>query len=154
MKLYCKVEQGQVVEGPKLLPLHLSARSDFDLLNMGWYVVDRALPQHFDERLEVMTITYNIQDRTVVAIYNKRNKTEEEIQHYKNEITAQLQEKINHELKNCRSKLDFPEKLTLQEIESWQQYKNSLENFFNTDIPVWDIPFPVSPAQSLFPILN
>jgi len=98
MKLYCKIENDVVVSGPGLLPVDLGMKSDFELLELGWKVAERIVPETFDDYAEVMLpLEYTIHPYKVVVTFNKRNKTSEE-------LTQQNIDKLA-ELKNIRDTL-------------------------------------------------
>ena len=152
MKLYCKVENNSVVQSPRLLDIQNYYKSDFELLDDGWYTVEQILPETFDERFEVMnTIQYEILQYKVIANYTKRNKTTEELQQYIDSCTLELQFQQQNALTICESVLD-PDgevfsQLSPQEVEHWRDFKTSVENLFitNANTNVWEIQFPNIP---------
>lgn len=151
MKLYCKVENNTVMTPPSVLHPSLQLKSDFELLDLGWYVVEQLLPETFDERFEVMDLSYDILPYKVVVTYTKHNKTDEELQEFTTQLRIVLTEKQQFELEQTSMMTDTNSQaywhLTEPERIKWQAYKEQLENLFNTNTPIWEIIFPESPNQ-------
>lgn len=151
MKLYCKVENNEVVSPPSVLHPSLQFKSDFELLEAGWYLAEQHLPDTFDERFEVMMLEYELHQYKVVVNYTKRYKTEEELTEFINGIRTQLEEQRQLELTQCYQMLDKNSNafwnLTEPEKIKWQDYQDALTNLFNTDKNIWEIEFPKNPNQ-------
>lgn len=156
MKLYCKVENNRVIGIPSVLSIQDSMKSDFELLENGWYVVEQTLPESFDERFEVMNVPqYEILQYKVKATYTKREKTEEEMQQFISHRREQLEYRRNQELLFCEVELspdsDFYKSLSIQEKEHWRDYKKTLEDLFvlNANKNIWEFDLPNKPPVEL-----
>ena len=153
MKLYCKVENNVVINPPNVLSIQLSLKSDFELLEEGWYTVEQILPDTFDQRFEVMNpIEYEILQYKVRATYTKRQKTSEELQEFIDVQTQDLQQQQTSALVICEDMLNpsgsIYNTLSIQEREHWLQYKRNVEQLFiiNEGKNVWEITFPMIPT--------
>lgn len=150
MKLYCKVENDSVVMGPTNLPLDLQLLSDFDLLDLGWRVTERILPDTFEDRKEIMEIEFTVLPFKVIATYTKRLKTERELKIDSDNKRIEL----NNELEFLKSYvMALIESTDYQELPSeiqaeWIEYReiiNSINLQDITDMDVWDYNFPNAP---------
>ena len=97
MKLYSLVQNNTVVNGPVPLPLNLEEKSDFELLELGWYYTDCIRPSTFIDQFEIMLpMQFEIKQTKVICTFLKRNKTEEELteQNLKKQQNVEL-DKLN-----------------------------------------------------------
>lgn len=147
MKLYCKIENDQVVVGPALLPLDIEMKSDFELLDLGWKVGERIVPDTFDDITEVMLPPeFEILPYKVIVTFTKREKTAEEIAEKRAEIIMSVQAAQTQALAACEALMaDHPTwaKKSQQEREAWETYKQELlaMDFINIpDIKTFGIP--------------
>lgn len=152
MKLYCKVENNVVTQPPGLLSVQNELKSDFDLLDEGWYYVQQILPDTFDERFEVMeTIEYEILPTKVKATYIKRPKTSDEMQQFRDNKLHELQQQQTQALIVCEEVMNVSGSiyniLSIQEREHWRDFKKTVQDLFilNDGKESWEISFPPMP---------
>lgn len=80
MSLYCKVQNGLVVEGPTTLPtnLHLQSLTQETLLGLGWYELVVNDPIAYDERTSSSSYSFSLYVDHVELNYEITSLTEEE----------------------------------------------------------------------------
>ncbi len=147
MKLYCKIENNNVTYGPGLLPLDIGMNSDFELLDLGWKVAERIVPETFDDITEVMLDPqFEILPYKVIVTFLKRSKTIEEIAEKRAEIIANVQAAQIQAIAACDTLMADKSvwlKKSPEERAAWETYKQELlamdfENII--DIKTFGIP--------------
>lgn len=130
MKLYCKIENDVVTYGPGLLPLDIATKSDFDLLELGWKVSDRIVPDTFDDITEVMLPPeFDILPYKVIVTFTKRAKTAEELAEKRAEIIMSMQAAQTQALAACETIMAENStwiKRSQEERTAWETYKQEL----------------------------
>lgn len=157
MRLYCYVEHGAVVSGPSILSIDLSNKSDFELLDLGWYYAECIRPDSFVDRYEVfLPIQFEVQPRKVICTYTKRDKTPEE-------LAAQNAEKQTEVEADKASRLSFaatfmasPEYAALPVAikDQWPPYVQTVTDTVTQGLgdAIWDVNFPIVPPTSAIPL--
>jgi len=156
MKLYCKIENDNVTYGPGLLPIDLGMKSDFELLDLGWKVSERIVPDTFDDITEIMLPpTFEILPYKVIVTFTKRSKTAEEIAEKHTEIIMNVQTAQTQALAACEALMaDHPTwaKKSPEERAAWETYKQELLAMDFTNIP--DIKTFGIPSLKYFPPMS
>lgn len=156
IKLYCYVENASVVSGPQVLGPQLADKSDFELLDLGWYYAECIRPESFVDRYEVfLPIQFDIQPRKVVCTYTKRDKTPEELAAQDAEKQAEVEADKADRLTFAGTFMNSPayQALPVATQNEWVVYVQQV-----TDTPtsgegvdVWNVYFPSQPPTSYRP---
>jgi len=153
MKLYCLVQNNTVINGPTILPPHLVDKSDFELLDLGWYYANCIRPESFIDRYELMEpIQFDIQSTKVICTFIKRNKTHAEL----DAQNANKQQEVETDKAN---RLIFAnefmqsnqyETLSNKLKTEWVTYVQIVTNTVTVGLgnAIWDVGFPSPPATS------
>lgn len=157
MKLYCLVQNNTVVNGPVALPPNLVDKSDFELLDLGWYYADCVRPDSFVDRYEIMLpVQFDIRTTKVICTFIKRNKTQEELD-------------AQNVIKQQEVEIDKSNRLAIanefMQSEAYQTLSDTLKNKWVTYVQtvtdtvtsglgdaIWDVNFPSVPPTSDTPI--
>jgi hypothetical protein len=156
MRLYCYVENGVVISGPLPLGPSLNTKSDFELLDLGWYVAECLRPDSFVDRYEVfLPIQFDIQPYKVVCTYTKRDKTQAELDAQNAEKQVEVEQDKANRLAAAATFMAsdaytaLPESLQVE----WVGYVATVENIQTDGLgnAVWDVAFPSPPPTSNTP---
>lgn len=156
MKLYCEVQNNQVVQGPCLLPLALANLSDFALLDLGWRIADRILPDTFLDRTEVMLpVQFTVQPFKVICTYTKRDKTQAELDAQNAEKQTQVETDKADRLAFASTFMQSSEYAALppaMQME-WVGYVQIVTDTVTTGLgdAIWDVSFPSPPPTTDVP---
>lgn len=150
MKLYCEVQNSQVVQGPCVLPLALTNLSDFELLDLGWRIAERVLPDTFLDRTEVMLpVVFTVQPHKVICTYTKRDKTQTELDAQNADKQTQVEADKADRLAFAATFMQSPEYAALpQPIQmEWVGYVDIVTNTVTVGLgdAIWDVGFPPVP---------
>ena len=153
MKLYCLIENGNVVQGPLPLPINLVNKSDFELLELGWYYTECIRPDSFVDRYEIwLPNQYDIQQYKVICTFVKRNKTQEEldIQNAEKQVLVEADKTSRLEFANTFMQSEDYTKLSQAIQDEWQTYVQVIINTITTDLgdAIWDVSFPMLPKTT------
>lgn len=156
MRLYCYVEQGAVVSGPSILSIDLSNKSDFELLDLGWYYAECIRPDSFVDRYEVfLPIQFNVQPRKVVCTYTKRDKTPEELAAQDAEKQVEVEADKANRLSFAATFMASPEYAALPVAirDQWPPYVQTVTDTVTQGLgdAIWDVNFPSVPPTSAVP---
>ena len=96
MSLYCKVQNGLVVEGPTTLPpnLFLQNLTQETLLGLGWYELVVNAPIAYDERISSSSYNFTLFSDHVELNYEITSLTEEEMLAKLAEFKASLKNEV------------------------------------------------------------
>lgn len=153
MKLYCFVENGVVITGPQSLPINLIDKSDFELLEMGWYYAECIRPESFVDRYEVFNpIDYVIHPTKVVCTWTKRSKTQEELDTQNSEKQQQVEADKNSRLEFANTFIQSTEyeQLSQEHKNQWITYIQQVTDTVTTNLgdAIWDVYFPPQPPTT------
>lgn len=156
MRLYCYVEHGAVVSGPSILPVDLSNKSDFELLDLGWYYAECIRPDSFVDRYEVfLPIQFDVQPRKVICTYTKRDKTPEELAAQNAEKQVEVEADKANRLSFAATFMASPEYAALPVAirDQWPPYVQTVTDTVTQGLgdAIWDVNFPVLPPTSAVP---
>lgn len=156
MRLYCYVEHGAVVSGPSILPVDLSNKSDFELLDLGWYYAECIRPDSFVDRYEVfLPIQFDVQPRKVICTYTKRDKTPEELAAQNAEKQVEVEADKANRLSFAATFMASPEYAALPVAirDQWPPYVQTVTDTVTQGLgdAIWDVNFPVLPPTSVVP---
>jgi hypothetical protein len=156
MRLYCYVEQGAVVSGPSILSIDLSNKSDFELLDLGWYYAECIRPDSFIDRTEVfLPIQFTVQPRKVICTYTKRDKTPEELAAQDAEKQVEVEADKASRLSVAATFMASPEYAALPVAikDQWPPYVQTVTDTVTQGLgdAIWDVNFPMVPPTSAIP---
>lgn len=156
MRLYCYVEHGAVVSGPSILSVDLSNKSDFELLDLGWYYAECVRPDSFVDRYEVfLPIQFDVQPRKVICTYTKRDKTPEELAAQNTEKQVEVEADKANRLSFAATFMASPEYAALPVAirDQWPPYVQTVTDTVTQGLgdAIWDVNFPVVPPTSAVP---
>ena len=156
MKLYCNVVNGSVISGPSVLGPELSSKSDFELLDLGWYYTESILPDSFVDRTEIfLPIQFDIQPRKVVCTYTKRDKTPEELAAQDAQKQIEVEADKTSRINFAATFMASPEYAALPANirDQWPPYVQTVTDTVTQGLgdAIWDVAFPVVPPTSLEP---
>ena len=156
MRLYCYVEQGAVVSGPSILSIDLSNKSDFELLDLGWYYAECIRPDSFVDRYEVfLPIQFEVQPRKVICTYTKRDKTPEELAAQNAEKQVEVEADKANRLSFAATFMASPEYAALPVAirDQWPPYVQTVTDTVTQGLgdAIWDVNFPMVPPTSAIP---
>lgn len=156
MRLYCYVEHGAVVSGPSILSVDLSNKSDFELLDLGWYYAECIRPDSFVDRYEVfLPIQFDVQPRKVICTYTKRDKTPEELAAQNAEKQVEVEADKANRLSFAATFMASPEYAALPVAiqDQWPPYVQTVTDTVTQGLgdAIWDVNFPVVPPTSAMP---
>ena len=156
MKLYCYVEQGAVVSGPSILPLDLVSKSDFELLDLGWYYAECIRPDSFVDQYEVfLPMQFTILSTKVICTFTKRDKTQAE-------LDAQNAEKKTEVEQDKTNRLTFAETFMASDVytalptlikDQWPPYVQAVTDTVTQNLgnDIWHVNFPTQPPTNNTP---
>lgn len=153
MKLYCEVHNNIVVNGPTLVPIALNALSDFELLDLGWYIADCIRPDTFSDQYEVMLpIQYVVQPHKVICTFTKRSKTQAELDAQNAEKQQQVEADKGNRLTFADTFMQSPEYAALlPELQlAWVGYVQTVTDTVTVGLgnAIWDVNFPPQPPTT------
>jgi len=155
MKLYCRVVNNTVTEGPLPLSPALEALSDFELLDLGWYYAECIRPDSFVDRTEVITVQCDIQPRKVICTFVKREKTQAELDSQNAEKQTEVEQDKANRLAFAATFMASPEyaalPVTIQ--EQWPPYVQTVTDTVTQGLgdAIWDVGFPPPPPTENTP---
>jgi hypothetical protein len=155
MKLYCRVVNNTVTEGPLPLSLALEALSDFELLDLGWYYAECIRPDSFSDRTEVMDVQFDIQPRKVICTFVKREKTQAELDSQNAEKQTEVEQDKANRLAFAATFMASPEYAALPtSIQAqWPPYVQTVTDTVTQGLgnAIWDVGFPSPPPTENTP---
>ena len=157
IKLYCFVENGIVINGPSILGPSLSGKSDFELLDLGWYYAECIRANSFVDRYEVfLPIQFDVQPRKVVCIYTKRDKTPEELTAQNAEKQVEVEADKANRLSFAATFMASPEYAALPASvqAQWPPYVQTVTDTVTQGLgdAIWDVGFPSPPPTENTPV--
>lgn len=154
---YVYVKDGQVIEGPRMLPINWGNISNFNILDdislksLGWY------PHRFVEATlgenDKITGSYFVIDQNEVVEYQTiEPKTEWEIQDLINQkwINIRSQRAIYLQESDWTQLADSPLSGSIKQ-EEWKQYRQALRDITNYDSPD-NVLWPEKPSNAVVEI--
>jgi hypothetical protein len=153
MKLYCFVQDGAVINGPAILSVSLANKSDFELLDLGWYYAECIRSATFVDRTEVfLPVQFDIQPTKVICTYTKRDKTQAELDAQNAEKQVEVEADKADRLAFAATFMASEEYAALPEAlqMEWVGYVSIVENTQTEGLgnAVWDVAFPSVPPTS------
>jgi hypothetical protein len=164
MKLYCLVKNNFVVNGPTIvgpaptsLPAALVDKSDFELLDLGWYYAECIRPDSFVDRYELMLPTeFDIRATKVICTFRKRNKTQEELDTQNIEKQQLVETDKLNRLTFANQFMQSEEYAILTDAIKlqWVEYLQLVTNTITTNLgdAIWDVNFPMPPQTTNIPV--
>lgn len=136
MKIYCYIENGEIVLGPQSLPKNWKNVSNFDLLPEEIVLAYGWLPYFkvSDDREVVVDSTKQIFEDRVVETFTTRDKTQEEIDQENNEILQnkwlEVRERRDEFLKSSDkyALVDVWNTMDSAKQEEWAVYRQKLRD--------------------------
>jgi hypothetical protein len=156
MRLYCYVEQGAVVSGPGILATDLSNKSDFELLDLGWYYAECIRPDSFVDRYEVfLPIQFDVRQTKVICTFAKRDKTQAELDAQNAEKQTEVEQDKTNRLAFASTFMasDAYAALTVAIKDQWPPYVQTVTDTVTQGLgdAIWDVGFPPQPPTSNVP---
>lgn len=75
LRTYCKVNNGEVTQGPKSLPTNLQSLLDFELREIGWLPAKEQRPDSFNAATEEwLPHEFIVHSQYVDVIWKKKDK--------------------------------------------------------------------------------
>jgi hypothetical protein len=145
-----------VVSGPSILSVDLSNKSDFELLDLGWYYAECIRPDSFVDRYEVfLPIQFDVQTRKVVCTFIKRDKTPEELAAQNAEKQVEVEADKASRLSFAATFMASPEYAALPVAirDQWPPYVQTVTDTVTQGLgdAIWDVNFPMVPPTSAIP---
>lgn len=156
MRLYCFVENGIVVSGPQVIGPTLSSKSDFELLELGWYYAECIRPDSFVDRYEVfLPIQFDVRPTKVICTFIKRDKTQSELDAQNADKQTEVeQDKANRlALASTFMASDAYAALPVAIKDQWPPYVQTVTDTVTQGLgdAIWDVGFPPQPPTSNVP---
>jgi hypothetical protein len=156
MRLYCYVEQGAVVSGPGILAPDLSNKSDFELLDLGWYYAECIRPDSFVDRYEVfLPIQFDVRPTKVICTFIKRDKTQAELDAQNAEKQTEVEQDKANRLAFASTFMasDAYAALPVAIKDQWPPYVQTVTDTVTQGLgdAIWDVGFPPQPPTSNVP---
>ena len=142
---YVYVQNGQVIDGPRMLPINWENTSNFNTLDnetlksFGWYP-HRFVETPLGENDKITGSYFVIGEDEVVEYQTISPKNEAEIQELINQQWENIRSRRNIELKESDWTQLADVALSEQKKLEWRQYRQSLRDITNFDTPdhvVW-----------------
>lgn len=160
---YVYVQNGQVVDGPRLLPINWENISNFNALDnptlktYGWYP-HRFVEATLGENDKITGSYFVVGEDEVVEYQTVEPKNESEIQELINQKWINIRSRRNIELQESDWTQIPDSPLSELKKEEWKQYRQSLRditNFDNPDHVVWpEKPSSIDPPVSVVVTLD
>ncbi len=142
---YVYVQDGQVIEGPRMLPISWNNISNFNVLDVdslksyGWYP-HRFVEASLGENDKITGSYFVIEETEVVEYQTVSQKTDSEIQDLINQQWINIRARRSIELQECdwTQLADVP--MSDEKKLEWATYRQSLRDITNFDSPdhvVW-----------------
>ncbi len=137
---YVYVQDGQVIEGPRMLPISWNNISNFNVLDVdslksyGWYP-HRFVEASLGENDKITGSYFVIEETEVVEYQTVSQKTDSEIQDLINQQWINIRARRSIELQECdwTQLADVP--MSDEKKEEWKLYRQSLRDITNFDSP-------------------
>lgn len=157
MKLYCLVKNNFVVNGPTTLPPMYIDKSDFELLDLGWYYAECIRPESFVDRYELMLPTeFDIRATKVICTFRKRNKTQAELDVQNAEKQQLVETDKSNRLTFANQFMQSEEYAMLTDAIKlqWVEYLQIVTNTITTNLgdAIWNVNFPIPPQTTNTPV--
>ena len=137
---YVYVQNGQVIDGPRMLPINWENTSNFNALDnetlklFGWYP-HRFVEAIVDETIVVTGSTFSIEENEVVEYQTTRPKTESEIQELINQQWENIKSRRNILLAECDWTQLADVALSEQKKLEWKEYRQALRDITRPNTP-------------------
>ena len=137
---YVYVQDGQVIEGPRMLPISWNNISNFNVLDVdslksyGWYP-HRFVEASLGENDKITGSYFVIEETEVVEYQTVSQKKDSEIQDLINQQWINIRARRSIELQDCdwTQLADVP--MSDEKKEEWKLYRQSLRDITNFDSP-------------------